>query len=299
MTNHEKELRKIIEHNKRIIEKHYHLNYDKFIKQHSRSLGEYFRSETAKFTDKEMEDAMVLGLAIADKTEPESGLSYEELGSGLLYHVDKPEILPKDYREKIDRLLHVLQYVVFEMGFNTTPEKGNNEQVHMVPVVKWTKKIKNEEGKIEKLDEAVEIIFNGANKKYASEQFEKIGLRTGKISKDELLPEHLQSKSAPELLAEHFDDRYKTDEEKDQLCDLAEKLIKTMDKEYEHVPLKDLLHRVFPETKDMDYDSDDYDPALDPYMDKIKDALFLTRVATNSPEENRKLRIKQIAEKEK
>jgi hypothetical protein len=57
MTNHEQKFRKIAEHNKKIVTDHYHLNYDKFLNQHIQDIGEYFRSITAKFTDKEMEDA--------------------------------------------------------------------------------------------------------------------------------------------------------------------------------------------------------------------------------------------------
>ncbi len=153
MTNHEEKYRKIVEHNKKIVIDHYHLDYDKFLHQHIQEIGKYFRSITVKFTDKEMEDATVLGYAIADKTEPEDGISYKEIaiGLGIYDNVKTLKDVPAGYKEKIDRLLYVLQYMALEFEYNTTPEKGVNVGVNLVPVVKRTKKIRHSDGKIKKI----------------------------------------------------------------------------------------------------------------------------------------------------
>ncbi len=116
-----------------------------------------------------------------------------------------------------------------------------------------------------------------------------------------MLPEHLQPKSKYELLDEYFGDRYGTSEEKDQLFDLAEKLTEIF-KEEKETPLINSLHRLFPETKNMYYGDTkvgDYDPKLDPYMDKIKDALYLIRILSNSSAQNKKLSEKLMKEKYK
>jgi hypothetical protein len=60
--------RRIIEHNKMILTEHYHFDYDKVLKEHIRDLGQYFRKITAAFSDKEMEDAMIIGQSILNIT---------------------------------------------------------------------------------------------------------------------------------------------------------------------------------------------------------------------------------------
>jgi hypothetical protein len=51
-----------------ILTEHYHFDYDKALKEHIRDLGQYFRKITAAFSDKEMEDAMIIGKSIVNIT---------------------------------------------------------------------------------------------------------------------------------------------------------------------------------------------------------------------------------------
>jgi hypothetical protein len=188
------------------------------------------------------------------------------------------------YKEKIDRLLYVLQYMALEFEYNTIPEKGMGG-VNLVPVVKLTKKIRNDDCKIKRYDKAFKVIFNGYRRKYAAKQFDKLGL-TYKLSKDDLLPDHLKPKDSVDLIQEQFDAKYNTDEDREQLLKLAEKIVENFHEE-ENLSLADILYRLFPETKNMHYDKDD--PVSASYIDKIKDALDLIDIANNSSAENRKL----------
>jgi hypothetical protein len=73
----------VIEHNEKMITEHFHLNYDKHIEEKGKRMGEYFRSITATFSDKEMEETMKIGLAIVDRVKPENGLTYAEIAAEL------------------------------------------------------------------------------------------------------------------------------------------------------------------------------------------------------------------------
>lgn len=208
--------RRIVEQNKKVITKHFRLDYEKHVQQHIKELGEYYRSITTGFSDKEMEEAMKIGLLTKDKGKPEDGVSYEELAAVLwgvgddykVAHAPFEEVLPAEYIKddayvsKIDRLLYVLENIVCEFVFNTTlePEENGRRVIPLVPCVVATKTIKDydEQSKKEvlrKLDKPVETIFNGAGTDYAFEHWEKNG-QVQKLKKSDahyyVLPKHLQ-----------------------------------------------------------------------------------------------------------
>ena len=178
----ERKFRRLVEHNKKMIAEHFHLNYDKHQKEHMKRLGEHFRGITAKFTDKEMEEAELIGRFIIDRIKPEDGVSHKEMAYCLW---GKKCLEDGTYVSKIDRLLYVLQMVVLEFMFDTTveaeEEKAGGRKIPIVPYVKSTKKIrvKGEGGDsvYKENDKPFQMIFNAAaNRDYAFEAFEKSGM---------------------------------------------------------------------------------------------------------------------------
>ena len=148
-----------------------HIDPHKFGKR----LGEHISREVSKFSDKEIEEAMKIGMLIGNRLEPEDGVSYEEVAALLwadennLSFEGIPEEYTKDdvYIPKIDRLLHVLKQVMFDFLLNTTLEPHETEdsrKMPLLPVVKETKRVRFE-GKITTYDEPIKMIFNGASKK--------------------------------------------------------------------------------------------------------------------------------------
>jgi hypothetical protein len=91
-----KENWRIIEHNQKAMTKQ-HIDQEKAGKK----LGEEFRRITAIFTDKEIDEASYIGIAIANKMNPEDGFSYEEIASALWGDDKDPtwETLPEEYRK--------------------------------------------------------------------------------------------------------------------------------------------------------------------------------------------------------
>jgi len=77
----ERRLRRLVEHNEKMVTEHFHLNPEKHIKERMKHLGEHYRSKTAKFSDKELEEAMKIGFHIGNRVEPEDGLTYIELAA--------------------------------------------------------------------------------------------------------------------------------------------------------------------------------------------------------------------------
>jgi hypothetical protein len=51
-----------------ILTEHYHFDYYMAFKKYTRDLGQYFRKITAAFSDKETEDAMIIGQSIVNTT---------------------------------------------------------------------------------------------------------------------------------------------------------------------------------------------------------------------------------------
>ena len=134
MTNYEKKLRKIAEHNEKIITEHFHLDNEKFIKQHGKQLGEDYRSITAKFSDKEMELALRIAEPIADRKTPEDGIPHFILyglihgkgyGDKSKFKVLDTEDIPDDYKDEITHLLEVLQIMALEFMFTTAERMMN------------------------------------------------------------------------------------------------------------------------------------------------------------------------------
>jgi hypothetical protein len=177
----ERRYRRVIEHNERMITEHFHLNYDKHLKEKEKLMGEYFRSITATFSDKEMEEAMKIGLAIVDRVKPEDGLSYTEIVTEL-WGLKTKEDLPgkesiererdQDFHTKIDHLLYVLQVIVFEFAFNT------KKDVAIIPHIKSVKDkplIFNAARDNEYACEALENWPDSSSYKCGAEAIEKFG----------------------------------------------------------------------------------------------------------------------------
>jgi hypothetical protein len=177
----ERRFRRVIEHNKKMITEHFHLDYDKHSKEHMDRLGEYYRSITAKFTDKEMEEAELIGQFIIDRIKPEDGVSHKEMA----YCLWGEKCLEDDtYVSKVDRLLYVLQMIVLEFTFDTTMEAEEQEAggriIPIIPHVKSTKKIrvKGDDGNYfyKEYEKPFEMIFNAAaSREYGLEAIEKLG----------------------------------------------------------------------------------------------------------------------------
>lgn len=114
--------------------------------------------------------------------KPEDGCSYEEIAV-MLWGDSKKEFakegegtgeelktLPNEYLkgnmylEKIDRLLYVLQIIVFAFGFNRAIETSAQEPqvslvVHVVPM---KTKLKKDNDSVE-VEKEVQMVFNAAN----------------------------------------------------------------------------------------------------------------------------------------
>lgn len=121
----ERKWRRLVEYKNKVM-KDAHIDPHKFGKR----VGEHISREVSKFSDKEIEEAMKIGMLIGNRLEPEDGVSYEEVAALLsadennLSFEGIPEEYTKDdvYIPKIDRLLHVLKQVMFDFLFNTTLE---------------------------------------------------------------------------------------------------------------------------------------------------------------------------------
>src|SRR5215467_189771 len=108
----ERRFRRLVEHNKKMITEHFHLNDDKFMKQHMKDLGEHYRSITAKFSDKEIQEAYQIGDIINDCLKPEDGYYYKTVAVALWGE----KCLEDDtYVSKVDHLLYVLQMIFLEV----------------------------------------------------------------------------------------------------------------------------------------------------------------------------------------
>ena len=162
-TRAERKYRRLVEHNRKVITKHYHLDFEKAFKEDEKEFGEEVKRIISTFSDKEIEEANMLGNLIVKKRKPEDGLTYEEVAAALWGEKEKffkssEEFLQKQkeyrdnyHRSKVDRLLYVLQYLSFDLSFNTTIMKSKEEKekergddggilMLMIPCVKLTHK---------------------------------------------------------------------------------------------------------------------------------------------------------------
>jgi hypothetical protein len=193
----ERRLRRIREHNEKMITEHFHLDLEGHLKQKIKRMGEDYRSITAKFTDKEVEEASEICFMIGNLIKPEDGMTYEEVACLLGW---SEEWLEDDsYVSRINRLLYVLQMITFEFLFNTTIESGEEKdgdrRLTIIPHVKETKKIRvsapNFRGDPSYRTEYEgcnkQVIFNAAaSREYSVEAFEKLGIGFGyKLKKDD------------------------------------------------------------------------------------------------------------------
>jgi len=136
-----------------------------------------------------MDESQMLAYFIADGKEPEDGLTYEEVAAMLWRNDDYykshkgadafrfddiiQEEYRNDYKEKVDRVIYVLQHIIFEFIYNTTLKPGCDLGPSIFPIVMSTEKIKDDDGKIITYDEPIEVIFNGAKEKYLRKALEK------------------------------------------------------------------------------------------------------------------------------
>ena len=269
----ERKLRRIIEHNQKVMDKQ-HINQEKAGKK----LGEEFRRITAKFTDKEIDEASKIGIVIANKMNPEDGFSYEEIASALWGDDKDPtwETLPEEYRKddayisKIDRLLYVLQNLAFEFMFNTTiePEEKGERRLSLIPYVKSTNKIKDKDKdgteRLRKLDEQVKMIFNAAgDRKLAAEQLLKSGIRKTKLPTKE--------DKEVEITKSNLKGQYTSEESCKELERIVDAVMIIMQDNVNPRGIEEteMMHRVLPES--IGKEGKD----LEPYVTKFNDALYL------------------------
>jgi hypothetical protein len=275
----ERKFRRLAEHNKKMITEHFHLDYDKHGKEHMKDLGEYYRSITAKFTDKEMEEAELIGRFIIDRIKPEDGVSHKEMA----YCLWGEKCLEDDtYVSKIDRLLYVLQMIVLEFMFDTTveaeEEKAGGRKIPIVPYVKSTKKIrvKGEGGDsvYKEYDKPFQMIFNAAaNRDYAFEAFEKSGAFR-KLTKNDYARVGIRPLSKEDRESETILNNLKGLGNQDivQYMEELERLVERIRDTIANVGLPgmledDFINAVIPESKGK---SD-----LEPYRLKFNDAMYM------------------------
>lgn len=283
-TRAERKIRRIIEHHKKVATE-YHLNYDKMLENEKKEIGEHARRITSTFSDKEMEEAMKIGFLIAERQEPEDGLSYKEIalilwddGDYIKNHPDDvlnekaiKERYRNDYIQRVDRLLYVLQYIYLEFMYNTTlePNEKGKRYLSMMPCVRSTRKLRVD-GKIITYNEPVRVIFNGFKRKYAAEQMLKI------VEADKTkLKTVTELPSNEDVEAEFIMNNLKGDisnaaylEELSQIVWKVRKIMKKC-KDQKGIEETELMHKVFPES--MRKSGKD----LEPYVTKFNDALYL------------------------
>ncbi len=154
--------------------KKYHLDYDKMNRLRSQHIGAYYKGLVAKFSDKEMDNAMKLMFCLGESKaiKPEKGLTYNEAALFVYGDYDekkrafKSHDLPDDFEQKIDRLLYIGRCLSNEFFFGTTIEKSEQKHrvIGMFPMVKEvTNHPDFEKG------EKVPMIFNGARREYMAE----------------------------------------------------------------------------------------------------------------------------------
>jgi hypothetical protein len=258
-----------------MITKHFHLDYDKYNKEHMKRLGEYYRSITAKFSDKEMEEAIQIGLFIIDRLKPEDGLSYAEIAMVLWGPREGTSLehLPEEYQDiyvsKINRLLFCLQMIAFEFVFNTTmePQGEGRRTIPIIPCVR--------SAKIKEYDKSFPMIFNAAGSEYAYEVLEELGIY--KLKSNDYarvnIP-HPLSKEEREYAMILNDlkgvgNRH-IDEYAEELIALVERIADRFSNLGESGILEtDLMSELIPESRDKSGND------LEPYKMKFNDAMYM------------------------
>jgi len=293
----ERKFRRLIEHNKKMITEHFHLNNDKYKEERMKRLGEYFRGITAKFTDKEMEQAELIGRVIIDRVKPEDGFTYEEIAAVLW---GKECLEDSTYVPKVNRVLYVLQMIVLEFMYNTTVEAEEQKEggriIPIVPHVKSTKKIRVEgegDGSVYKeYDTPFEMIFNAAaNREYASEAFEKLGY-VHKLRSDDYAILGIRHLSKEDREAETILDNLKGLGNQDlgrymeELLSLVEKIRDITASLYPggEIEEDDFINQVIPESKGKSGND------LEPYRIKFNDAMYMLYKGTEHGKYKRRLK---------
>jgi hypothetical protein len=276
VSKYEKEYRRILEHNKKAI-KEQHIDEKKISKQ----IGEHFREITAKFSDKEMEEASEIGMFIINKYEPEVGFSYEEIASVMWgmhnagndgkdwkkFEEAMPEEYLKDntYISKVDRLLYVLKCMIYEFTFNTTKEGWEKDKekrcIPILPCVRPTKQVKNLDGTITAFDEPIPMIFNGVKMKYRSEDLIKFGEVVEARS-------YTENDIKTESIIGNLKGNYETEVNSKEFIRIAEN-IRRIIHESKDIEETELLHKVLPGSIGKS------GKELDPYWIVLNDALYL------------------------
>lgn len=173
----------------------------------------------------------------------------------------------------------MLQNIALEFTFNTTlepHEEGKGRGLSLVPCVRLTKKVRSDEdGKITTYDEPVEMIFNGVKRKYAAEQFTKLGF-LGKLTKNDyerVLPPNLQLSDEykeEDFTVANLKGDYSSEENSKELYKLCKSIVKIMkNAPSDGMPEYEMISKLFPETKGK------AGKELEPYLTKFNDAMYV------------------------
>jgi hypothetical protein len=247
------------------IVEHFHLNKDKFVGQQLRKKGEHYRSITAKFSDKEMEEAMKIGVRIKDCLEPQDGCSYEEIATMLW----GDKYLEDDkYVSRVDRLLYILQAIILEICYNSPGEEDKMEGViRIMPYVKSTKKTR-----IKEYDEPIKVIFNAAaNREYGLEALKEFRLTERLKGDDYIIELEIPCLSKEEREWKLVEDNLKGLGNQD-VYEYLDRLKPLIDRIHDilfslgPMPDNDLMNKVMPESAGKD---------LEPYKTKFCDAMYM------------------------
>ena len=109
-----REYRRVVELNNQTLTD-LHIDQNKFYERNARRQGEKYRSITAKFSDKEHEEAAEVIKMIYKLSKPQDGKSYDEIGR---------MIWGERTESKVEHLLYVTEMIAMDFAFNARKKLG-------------------------------------------------------------------------------------------------------------------------------------------------------------------------------
>src|SRR5215831_7231337 len=120
-----------------------HIDQNKFYENNARRQGEKYRSITAKFSDKEMEEAAEVIKMDSKLSKPQDGKSYDEIARMIWGENEWTE-------SKVEHLLYVTEIIAMDLAFNAMRGAGGGVSIAFIPYTKL----------IEKDGKLVKVVFN-------------------------------------------------------------------------------------------------------------------------------------------